>query len=158
MRRYAFGWVALGCAMASAPAQACNVEGYDPDVVDYADAVLVGRVMNYRVVPNTALSEYIRKRIEDGTAYAWERDRYQDALSKGVSPGGYYGKFDVKVERVLKGKVRRTFTATYRDWTRPAPTPATSQLPTHLASQRYLLAFVKSDSATPVGRSVDASL
>ena len=96
--------------------------------------------------------------MENGTAAAWERQKYLDVLN-GTVPGGFYGKFDISVQRVLKGKVGNRFSATLRPWTMCCFGPNTKEsLPSKLAPGRYFIALQKNGNAVLFGHSAAAEL
>jgi len=159
MTRYWVGWLALaGCLAFSGSAHACRVESYEASDVDGADLVVVGRISNYQLTPNRSFAESARKRVEDGTASSWERQKYHDVLN-GIFPGGYYGKFDIAVDEVLKGDVGKTLSATYRPWTPCCFGPDQKELlPQQLHSQQYLIALHKPPTKVYFGGSADSDL
>jgi hypothetical protein len=107
--------VLAACAVAICqPAAACNKEGFDlPWDLAEAETVVVVRMSNFRIVPNDAESQRIRQAVEAGTAESWQKKQYQESLSKGASPGGYFGLFDVSVREVLKGTAARHFSVIF---------------------------------------------
>jgi len=127
------GALLLSCVLLTPPARACNVESYEPTDIDYAQVVVVGEVKNYRVVPNDALSEQIRKSIEDG-------------------------RFEIAVDKVLKGRAGKTLSVTLADWIIPHVGDDSSRLPKHLASKRYLIALNMPDAESAIGHSADSQL
>ena len=152
------GALLLSCVLLTPPARACNVESYEPTDIDYAQMVVVGEVKNYRVVPNDALSEQIRKCIEVGTAPDWQQKRYFEDIASGTSPGGYYGRFEIAVDKVLKGRAGKTLSVTLADWIIPHVGDDSSRLPKHLASKRYLIALNMPDAESAIGHSADSQL
>lgn len=93
------------------PAQACNKEGYElPFDFQYADAVVVGTISNYRSVPDQAGAEKIKAIIDSGSADKSLIDYYNMRLSSGA-PFPSHALFDIKVSEVLKGAVSRNISA-----------------------------------------------
>jgi len=114
---YVVKLVAVTCALAlSQPAAACNREALElPYDLDWADTVLVGRITNYRIVPNDAEGERLTQVLKSGTASEWQKQQIESRTSKGIPLGGSYGLFDVTVTDVIKGKSSRRITVIYPD-------------------------------------------
>ncbi len=143
-----FACVALGQA-----AQACNEDMLDPEDVHYADVVVVGRIKNYRLIANQGYDESVGKRFNppDGNL--------PPPLISGILPGRFYGRFDVVVGKVIKGKVGRRFSATLRPYIPCCHGPDTKEeLPKQVQSRSYLIAFDKPRDTKPFGKSKDAAL
>lgn len=89
------------------PVQAC--QGYEPTQLQEAqnaDAVVIGRIYNYRIIRN----DYFRKReLARNNLTQQKRKMYMDP--KRVL-GADYARFDVQVEKIISGKAAETITVT----------------------------------------------
>lgn len=152
------GVVLLSSVALTTSARACNVDGFEPNDIDRASVVVVGEVRNYQVVPNDAQNEQFRRNIEDGTAPEWQRTQYRRSIADGTSPAGYVGRFDIAVEKVLKGRAKKTLSVTLNDWVIPFVGDDSGRLPKSLAPKRYLIALVPPNPEIPLGSAADARL
>jgi hypothetical protein len=123
------------------PAVACNSEGWElPWDFQKADKVVVGRIRNYRLVPNEAEGARLKQAIESGMATIYQKQRYEENLVRGLPPGGKYGIFDLAVNEVLKGKSARRITVIfpYDEWANQPPGDH-SMLPASLPNQDAII-------------------
>ena len=143
----------LGCVAFGEASQACNVEDYDPSDVKGTDVVVVGRIGNYRLIPNQGYAESARNGTDPVVVQG------PPPVVSGVLPGRYYGKFDVVVDKVMKGRVHRKFSATCRPWAPCCFGPNVKEvLPNQLESRRYLMALDDPPARSPFAHSADLSL
>jgi hypothetical protein len=94
----------LGAMLTGTPANAC-ITGADMDLhdIEYADVVVVGRVVNYEIVRDPVA----RQRYRD---MPWLREILKD------DPHGFmsdYARFDILVDDVLRGKAPNRLTVTW---------------------------------------------
>lgn len=103
------GPLALAAISASAPVHGCLGDApLDLDDVQYADAVIVGRIANYRMVLDPAIRREFRNMIGD-----------RDPAQARFMPD--YARFDVVVDEVLLGNVGQTISVTWDNSTFPEP-------------------------------------
>lgn len=108
--RWIAGLLALAALSAAAPALACQGAAPPLDLEDvrYADAVVVGRITNYRMVLDPAIRRELRDLIGG-----------RDPARARFLPD--YARFDVVVDEVLLGTVGRTITLTWDNSTFTEP-------------------------------------
>ena len=107
---------AISALAISQPAMACNSEALElPSDYAWANTVLVGKITNYRIVPNEAEGMRLTRAVNTGTAEEWQKKRFENRRSQGLPIGGSYGLFDVTVIDVLKGKSSQRITVIYPD-------------------------------------------
>src|SRR5690349_16530678 len=136
-------WIGLASALAvlttAAPAGACM---YSPPVVlsdvRYADTVVIGRIVNYRIVRDQQVRRE-RRVLEarwPGLSPRAQRRRAQrsDFLSD-------YARFDVVVEQVLAGEAGQVLAVRWNN--------STFGEPRSLPGERYLVALRRSGGAAP---------
>jgi hypothetical protein len=143
----------LACVAMGQAAQACNVDGYEPPDVRDADVVVVGTIANYRLIPNPGYAERVRTRVDSRAGQG------PPPVISGFLPGRFYGKFEVTVDKVLKGKVERRFSATFRPWTPCCYGSNVKEvLPEQLQSRRYLIALDDPPTVSQFGQSADSNV
>jgi len=148
-----YKWVMFACVALGQAAQACNQDDFDPEDVGYADVVVVGRIKNYRLIPNDGYDENLRKKVNSVNGPA------PPPFISGILPGRFYGKFDVVVDKVVKGRIGRRFSATLRPYFPCCyGSEAKEHMPQEMQSRRYLIAFEKPRDTRPFGHSKDAAL
>lgn len=143
----------LGCVALGEAAQACNQEDFEPPDAQSADVVVVGRISNYRLLPNRDYVESTQRTVESAASPT------PPPFITGILPGRFYGKFEVVVDKVLKGKVDRKFSATFRPyWPCCYGSESKEVLPKRLQSGRYLIALDRTFDRRPFGNSRDTAL
>lgn len=112
LRLLAAGIALLGL---SAPAHACRLRvPLQLDDVQYASTVVVGRIVNYQIIPDR---ESRRKMLSSS-------ELPQDSHKIYEGPTGIlsdYARFDIEVDEVLTGKAGRTIAATWDNSTFAEP-------------------------------------
>lgn len=136
----AFGWL-----MAGAPGYACRVwVPLVPGDIKYADVVVTGRIVNYRIVRD----EGFRRRMLASPMLGPEmRKLYEDKDALLLSD---YARFDVLVDRVLVGKAPRKLSVTWDN--------STFAEPKTMAARPFLIALRKSNSSVPPLRGPSATI
>jgi len=142
--RWAAMFIAASAVTICQPAVACNTEGWElPWDFQRADKVVVGRITNYRLVPNEAEGARLKEAIESGIASSYQKQKYEENLAKGLPPGGNFGLFNLAVNEVLKGKSARRITVIfpYDEWANQGPGDH-SVLPASLPHQDAIIGLV----------------
>ena len=134
-------FIAASAVTIGQPAVACNTEGWElPWDFQGADKVVVGRITNYRLVPNEAEGARLKDVIERGAASSYQKQKYEANLATGRPPGGNFGVFNLAVKEVLKGKSARKITVIfpYDVWENQGPGDH-SMLPALLPDQDAII-------------------
>lgn len=152
-------WISAAMSLALAspyPVQAC--QGYEAPQLQEAqnaDAVVIGRIYNYRIIRN----DYFRKReLARNNLTQQKRKMYMDP--KRIL-GADYARFDVQVEKTISGKAAKTITVTQiiarnfkqdPKWTRrylmalyrpfPVSTPTAGKNPERLIDPRFTTWYI----------------
>ena len=126
--------LALAAASAPVPARACMADSpLDLSDVQYANAVVIGRIANYQIVADRAI-------------------RRELGLARHAPPGRLmpdYARFDVIVDEVLLGNVGRSVRVTWDNSTFPEPDS--------MPAGPYLIALRARGSPTPPLRGPSAT-
>lgn len=135
---------AILAASAFGPAQACvMMADFEAEDVQYADAVVIGRIQNYEIVKDP-------KKHEEHEAFRRKHPEiFKDVKSSGRLLSDY-ARFEIRVDEVLRGNVYEVIRATWDNSTFGEPT----QMPTG----PYLIALRKDGSPLPPLRGPSATL
>lgn len=130
---------------ASGPAPACRIyAGIDLTDVRFADTVVVGRIVDYRIVRDEAF----RKRMLARPNLPADMRAMYESSSKTLIPD--YARFEIVVDEVLAGRAARRVSATWSN--------STFSLPPSVASGPLLIALRRPSSPTPPLRGPSATI
>ena len=108
---YVLSSIVVAIMLASGSAQACRVSGpTNFSNVQAADAVVVGKIINYKIVLDLKTRNERTYQLSHSPNMSPEYRRF---LSKQKNFDGDYARFDVVVEKVLKGNVGRKIRVTW---------------------------------------------
>jgi len=137
----------LATAFATMPAQACRMyQPLDMDDIQYADAVIVGRLSHYEIIPD----EFARERRE--RILQNQPDMPGDMrvrLEGQTSFIGDYARFRITVRETLHGATPRVVTVRWDN--------STFEAPASLAPGDYLVAIDTQEGETVVLQAVCSS-
>lgn len=146
--RYLGAMFVLGVAGLNAPAFACIAfRGLEITDVEYADLIVVGRIVDYRIILDQEVREKRRKQLEKSTSMS---PAMRKLLSEQRGFVTDYAKFKVKVDEVLRGKAARTITVTWDN--------STFVEPETMPEGPFLIALRESRSVAPPIRGGSASV
>ncbi len=148
MRRLAITMTSIPAAFGSAaPAQACRMH-VDTELEDvrFADVVVVGRIANYRIIPD----EEIRRQRREQLARPDLAPSLRAIFERQTSFLTDYARFDILVDDVLVGQAGRKLTVTWDN--------STFGEPASMPSGPYLIALRRPSSNTPPLRGPSATI
>ena len=117
------------------PAQACMTMAlFEPRDVNVADVVVVGTVSQYRLAWTEAARKSHTNLLADPAVP-------EDMKARMRETKGDYAKFEVHVQKVLKGTAPKVFTVTWQN--------STFRLPKQLEQSRYLIAARRTETRLP---------
>ena len=129
----------------STPAYACRTDAeLDLHDVRFAEVVLVGRVLNYRIVRDEAFRS---RMLSNPNLPADMRKRYSDPEQTSLSD---YARFEVLVDEVLTGNAPSKVAVTWDN--------STFDIPKEMAAGPFLLALRRPGSAMPPLRGPSATI
>jgi hypothetical protein len=131
-------WVMAAAATAGLPAASHACRMYvSPTFEDvrFADVVVIGRVVNYRIVRDEAF----RRRMLGSPHLTADMRRIYEDPKEGLLPD--YARFEVQVEEVLVGRAPRKLSVTWDN--------STFGEPDHMAAGPYLIALRRPASPVP---------
>jgi hypothetical protein len=137
--------VAIAMTVSTTPSWACMVF-VSPKLedVNYADVVVLGRISNYRIVRDEAFRKHM---LTSRHLTADMRRMYSDP-KQGLMTD--YARFDIQVEKVLKGQAGTNVSVTWDN--------STFGEPGKMKTGRYLVALRRSNSASPPLRGPSATI
>lgn len=145
LRSRSIAAVAVIGALAGTSAYACRVhKELVPGDIRYADVVVTGRIVNYRIVRDEAF----RRRMLASPMLTPDMRRFYADKNAGVISD--YARFDVLVDEVLVGKAPRRISVTWDN--------STFGEPKTMDAGRFLIALRKTDSRTPPLRGPSATI
>jgi len=143
--------LAFTLALVSQPAHACFENApLKLEDVKYADVVVIGRVLNYRIIPDLAAVETRKRMLADPTLSPEIRNEIGKIFEKSRGSMSDYGRFDVQVQEVLKGKVPARIAVTWNN--------STFSEPEKMAEGPFLIAARFPDSKSPPLRGPSATV
>jgi len=120
--------LAAAVALPAGPAAACIMPAFfSPEIAIGADALVVGRIENYRIIVN-------QKGRDEDLRFFFKHGRWNRLRDYFAPPGrhtGDYGRFDIAVDETLSGNVGRRLSVTWSD-----PPPARPFTGKHLIALR----------------------
>lgn len=136
--------LSLGFA-ANGPAWGCRTHArLEPADVRFADAVVVGRIVNYRIVRDF---EFRRKMLASPNLPATLREVYQSRTATLMTD---HARFDILVDQVLGGRATGRITATWYN--------STFGIPESLPAGPQLIALRRPSSPMPPLRGPSATM
>jgi len=112
--------------------------------VNYADVVVIGRILNYRIVRD----ETFRRRMLASPRLSTEMRRIYEDPRRLLLPD--YARFEIQVERVLVGRAPARLSATWDN--------STFGEPERMPAGSYLVALRRASSAIPPLRGPSATI
>jgi len=135
--------VSLGMAT---PATACRIPlGLDPDDIQYADVVVVGRITGYQIVRDPDFEVRRLRMLAQPDLPPVMREIYS---KKRLLPD--YPRFEIRVDEVLKGDAADLLIATWDN--------STFQEPEEMGDGQFLIALREPSSPAPPMRGPSATI